>query len=63
METPYHLLLKHWVFLVKKKKEKKKKIIIKSLVFSCTQKFVKQKCENDVLAPGFQKKGKEKNCC
>ena len=30
------------------------------LVFSCTQKVVKQKCENDVLAPGFQKKGKEK---
>jgi len=25
METPHHLLLKHWVFLVKKRKRKKKK--------------------------------------
>jgi len=44
--------------LFSQKREKRKKN--NCLVFSCTQKVVKQKCENDVLAPGFQKKGKEK---
>jgi len=62
METPYHLLLKHWVFLVKKRKRKKKrKIIIKLSRF-----FMHTKgCKNNVwkmmsLLLAFKKKGKEK---
>ena len=51
------------LFSQKKKKEKERKKNNHQIVFSFTQKVVKQKCENDVLAPGFQKKGKEKSCC
>lgn len=43
-----------------KKKERERKKNNHQIVFSFTQKVVKQKCENDVLAPGFQKKRKRK---
>jgi len=63
METPYHLLLKHWVFLVKKRKRKKNNNHQKSRFFIHTKGCKNNVCKMMSLLLAFKKKGKEKNCC
>jgi len=62
METPYHLFLKHWVFLVKKRKRKKKKENNHQLshFFMHTKGCKTKVCKMMSLLLAFKKKGKEK---